>query len=49
MSKQTKLKYFSYTMGNLQPSLLGVIKQVFESAIQFRTIDLKWKYRKEGF
>lgn len=48
-SSNSKLHYQSLTMGNLLPTFPEVIKQIFESLFKYRTLDLKWKYRKEGF
>ena len=48
-SSNSKLHYQSLTMGNLVSNPFQVIKQVFESLFKYHTLDLKWKYRKEGF
>ena len=42
-------KWQSVTMGNLVTNFGEVIRQAFESLFIFHTLDIKWKYRKEGF
>ena len=42
-------KWQSLTMGNIVPNIWCVIRQVFESLFVFHTLDIKWKYNKEGF
>lgn len=35
--------YQSLTMGNIVGTKKDIIKQVFESLLRFKTVDLKWK------
>lgn len=36
------LWYQSQTMGNIVPSRLELVKQVFESLFKYKTIDVRW-------
>ena len=36
------LWYQSQTMGNIVPSRLELVKQVFESLFKYKTIDIRW-------
>ena len=49
MSTDKKYKWLSLTMGNVVENFWQVIKQVFESLFIYRTLDVKWKYNKNGF
>lgn len=42
-------KWQSQTMGNIVETFGEVIKQVFESLIKYHTIDIRWKYNRNGF
>ena len=42
-------KWQSLTMGNIVETFGDVLKQVWESLTQYHTLDLKWKYNKNGF
>ena len=42
-------KWQSLTMGNIVPNIWCVIRQAIESLFIFNTLDIKWKYNKEGF
>ena len=45
----SKYKWQSLTMGNIVENFGDVLKQVWESLIHYHTLDLKWKYNKNGF
>ncbi len=42
-------KWQSMTMGNVVENFSEVIKQVCESLIHYHTLDIKWKYNRNGF
>ena len=42
-------KWQSLTMGNIVENFGDVIRQVIESLFIYHTLDIKWKYKKEGF
>jgi hypothetical protein len=42
-------KWQSVTMGNVVQNFGEVIHQVWESLVYYHTLDLKWKYNKNGF
>jgi hypothetical protein len=42
-------KWQSMTMGNIVENFGDVLKQVWESIIKYHTLDIKWKYNKNGF
>lgn len=44
-----KYKWQSMTMGNLVPRFRDVLAQVWESLIRYHTIDIRWKYNRNGF
>ena len=44
-----RYKWQSMTMGNIVETFGDVLKQVWESLIKYHTLDLKWKYNRNGF
>ena len=44
-----KYKWQSLTMGNIVENFGDVIRQIRESLIRYHTLDIKWKYNKNGF
>lgn len=42
-------KWKSLTMGNIVENFGDVIKQAWESLTKYHTLDIKWKYNKNGF
>ena len=42
-------KWQSLTMGNIVENFGEVLKQVWESLTKYHTLDIKWKYNKNGF
>lgn len=42
-------KWQSVAMGNIVENLGEVIKQMFESIIHYHTLDIRWKYNRNGF
>lgn len=44
-----KYKWQSKTMGNIVPTFKDVLKQIWESLIKYHTLDIKWRYNKNGF
>jgi hypothetical protein len=42
-------KWQSMTMGNIVETFGEVICQVWDSLIHHHTLDIKWKYNKNGF
>lgn len=42
-------KWQSLTMGNLVENFGEVIRQVWDSLINYHTLDIKWKYNRKGF
>lgn len=42
-------KWQSQTMGNIVENFGDVLKQVWESLTKYHTLDIKWKYNKNGF
>lgn len=47
--KERKYKWMSLTMGNIVTNIWQVIAQIFESLIVYHTLDLKWRYNKNGY
>ena len=47
--EMSKYKWQSLTMGNVVETFGDVLKQVWESLTKYHTLDIKWKYNKEGF
>lgn len=45
----TKYKWYSQTMGNIVETFGEVILQVWDSLIHYHTLDIRWKYNKNGF
>ena len=45
----SKYKWQSVTMGNIVENFGDVLKQVWESLTKYYTLDIKWKYNKNGF
>lgn len=45
----SKYKWKSMTMGNIVKTFGEVIHQVWDSLIHYHTLDIKWKYNKNGF
>ena len=45
----SKYKWQSLTMGNIVETFDDVLKQVWESLVVYHTLDLKWKYNRNGF
>jgi hypothetical protein len=44
-----KYKWQSMTMGNIVETFRDVVRQVWESLVYFHTLDIKWKYNRNGF
>lgn len=44
-----KYKWQSMKMGNIVESFSDVLKQVWECLVKYHTLDLKWKYNRNGF
>lgn len=42
-------RWQSLTIGNIVENFGDVLKQVWESLTKYHTLDLKWKYNKNGF
>ena len=42
-------KWQSLTMGNIVETFGDVLKQVIESLVRYHTLDIRWKYNKNGF
>lgn len=42
-------KWQSLTIGNIVPTFIDVLKQVWESLTKYHILDIKWKYNKNGF
>lgn len=42
-------KWQSLTMGNIVENFSDVLKQMWESLIKYHTIDIRWKYNRNGF
>lgn len=42
-------KWQSVTMGNIVEAFSDVLKQVWESFVKYHTIDIRWKYNRNGF
>jgi hypothetical protein len=42
-------KWQSMTMGNIVETFGDVLKQAWESLVKYHTLDIKWKYNKNGF
>ena len=45
----TKYKWYSKTMGNVVETFSEVVLQVLDSLIRYHTLDIRWKYNKNGF
>lgn len=45
----SQYKWQSLTMGNLCTNFGEVIHQIWDSLIHYHTLDIKWKYNKNGF
>lgn len=44
-----KYKWQSLTMGNIVCTFGEVIAQIFSSLFEYHTLDIQWKYNKNGF
>lgn len=44
----SKYEWQSQTMGNIVKNFSEVLKQIWESLIKYRTLDLKWKRIEKG-
>lgn len=42
-------KWQSVTMGNIVENFGDVLKQIWVCLVKYHTLDLKWKYNKNGF
>lgn len=42
-------KWQSMKMGNIVKNFSDVLKQMWESLINYHTIDIRWKYNRNGF
>ena len=44
-----KYKWCSMAMGNVVETFGEVIRQMCDSLINYRALDIKWKYNRNGF
>lgn len=42
-------KWQSLTMGNIVENFTDVLHQIWESWTQFKVLDIRWKYNRNGF
>ena len=47
--KNSTCKWYSVTMGNIVENFTDVVKQALESWTQFKVLDIRWKYNRNGF